>query len=88
MLYEGKATGEVTKEELVQQYEGWEDEVQQLLQVRQRAYFHILSMIHGPQCVDRPLFWVINELKPLSISTSGRVALTGDAVCIYLAFMT
>ena len=36
------------------------------------------------QCIENPTFWVINTLNPLPISTYGRVALLGDAVCCTL----
>ena len=82
--HDGPMTGECSPQKLLKEFEGWEDDVQALLQVRCLLVYTESDTHSFDQCVDKALFWVVNELKGLPISTFERVALVGDAVCMLL----
>ena len=78
--HDGKTVEERDQKELLAQFNGWEDEVIQLLQVW-TLYLPCRRELTPRQCIEKPSRWVINALKGLPVSVSDRdhVALAGDA---------
>lgn len=68
-------------EDLVGGYEGWEEEVIQLLQVIVNFSFACVSTdIARCQCVEKPSRWMLTVLDGLPIYSHRNTALIGDAV--------
>ena len=83
--FDGMFMEERPREELLEHFEGWDEEVQQLLQVCAACSVLILCIYTHPlQCVDKPTRWAIHALDPLPQYVHDRVVLLGDAVCIQI----
>lgn len=81
-VYEGKWAEEAPTEEIFELLEGWEQEVQDMVQVRCFRPQSQVYLAKSPwfQCVEKPTRWVVNMIANLPFSVRGRVAILGDAV--------
>lgn len=78
---EGPAMIDVAKQEVLDQYEGWEPEVLNLLSVC-LLWFLNLAVVSddSSQCIETPSRWAISHMRGLPTYVDGRVALLGDSV--------
>ncbi|KAI0749595.1 hypothetical protein C8Q80DRAFT_1269451 [Daedaleopsis nitida] len=78
--YPGKWVTEVSRDEMISLgLDGWEPEVQEMLQVESRTRARALSATQFE--VQNPIRWAIHVVDNLPFAqVSGRVALVGDAV--------
>lgn len=80
----GEAVQEVSQDEVLSRFEGWEGEVVQLLKVSEVHTSSRRSLTrcepHRFQCINKPSRWAILTSKPLSAYGCERIAVLGDAV--------
>ena len=85
--YPGKWVVDASKEEIIEQYAGWEQEVQVLNQVTivvSRTISRNQKKIHlASQCVAPCTRWAIHTMDALPFSVDGHVALLGDSVRVH-----
>lgn len=80
--FDGKEVEERTTEELIGLFEGWDIEVQQLIQVIRTHSYESSDTAETFQCIERPSRWAFRVLTGLPLYTHGRVVVqvVGDAV--------
>ena len=79
--WEGPALRNATSEEILKMYEGWEPEVQALLEVRISTTHCLRQQTHiASQCMENPTHWAILTVKPVDTYADDGVILLGDAV--------
>ena len=79
--WEGPALRDATRDEILKMYEGWEPEVQALLEVRISTTHCLRQQTHiASQCMENPTHWAILTVKPVDTYADDGVILLGDAV--------
>ncbi|KXN93284.1 Salicylate hydroxylase, partial [Leucoagaricus sp. SymC.cos] len=80
--WEGLWNQEVTQEEFLEKFKGWEDEFQALIRVRSCISVHIKNIRPYVlrQCIPQPTRWALHDLNHLDVFANRRVFLLGDSV--------
>ena len=73
-----------SRDELLDSFEGWTNDVQTMLSVSPRQPSQRMAQYAyvGEQLMERPSKWVVNCVSSLPTYVSRRVALMGDAVSV------
>ena len=86
IAYDGPRSTSSTREEMAEQYVGWESEVQTLLKARYRRSLNAPTMsnfdeIHFLQHATGPVSkWIVSVTNTLPTFAHGKAVLLGDAV--------
>ena len=76
----GPAVVDVSKEEVLGHFSGWEPEARVLLEVTRILISVVVVVECFAQCMEQPSRWAISHIRGLPQYVHSRVALLGDAV--------
>ena len=80
-MHPGEWMRKAAKAEFAGAFEGWEPEVQALLEVRASLTRWACQQTHiVSQCMENPTHWAILTVKPVDTYADDGVILLGDAV--------